>query len=86
MITGFECPGCGSQRAIHQLLHLNIAKAFYHNPLIVLYLPYVVLGIYLEYFEGIKTFPRVQDTLYGKRTVIVILCSIILFWVRRNIY
>lgn len=29
--TGFDCPACGSQRAIHQLLHLNI-KGFRIQP------------------------------------------------------
>ncbi|NLA63449.1 MAG: DUF2752 domain-containing protein [Bacteroidales bacterium] len=84
--TGLECPGCGSQRAMHQLLHLNIAGAFRQNPLIVLYLPYVVLGIYLEYFGGNKRLPRVRNTLYGKSAAIIILISIVLFWIGRNIF
>lgn len=86
VITGFECPGCGSQRAIHQLLHLNIVGAFNQNPLVVLYLPYVVWGLYLEYFGGSKKFPRILNALYGKRAAIIILCSIVLFWVGRNIF
>ncbi len=84
--TGLECPGCGSQRAMHQLLHLNIGGAFNQNPLLVVYLPYVVLGLYLEYFGGNKRMPRVRKTLYGKRAAIVILISIILFWIARNIF
>ncbi|NLZ94439.1 MAG: DUF2752 domain-containing protein [Bacteroidales bacterium] len=86
ILTGFECPGCGSQRAIHQLLHLNILGAFRQNPLIVLYLPYVGLGVYLEYLGGNKKFPCVRNTLYGKNAAIIILCSIILFWIGRNIF
>ena len=37
--TGLQCPGCGSLRAMHQLLHGNITSAFGHNPLLVLSLP-----------------------------------------------
>lgn len=85
VITGLKCPGCGSQRAIHQLLHLNIAHAFKHNPFVVLYLPYVLLGIYLEYLGGNKKFPRIKNLFYGKRAALLILCSIILFWIGRNI-
>jgi hypothetical protein len=33
--TKLHCPGCGSLRAIHQLLHGNIAAAFCLNPLTV---------------------------------------------------
>ena len=43
MLTGWECPGCGSQRAIHSLLHLDIAAAWRYNALLVLSIPYVVL-------------------------------------------
>lgn len=34
--TGFHCPGCGSQRAVHDLLHLRIGQALRHNVLIVI--------------------------------------------------
>ncbi len=29
LITGYECPGCGSQRAFHSLLHGDIAAAWH---------------------------------------------------------
>lgn len=38
-ITGLMCPGCGSQRAVHDLLHLRIREAFGHNALLVIALP-----------------------------------------------
>lgn len=37
--TGWQCPGCGSQRALHELLHLNLREAFRHNALFVVALP-----------------------------------------------
>jgi hypothetical protein len=86
VITGFECPGCGSQRAFHQLLHLNIAGAFRHNPLVVLYGPYLLLGFYLEYLGGNIKFPRIQRLFFGKHAAVVILISIIAFWIGRNIF
>ena len=27
-LTGLHCPGCGTLRALHQLLHMNLADAF----------------------------------------------------------
>jgi hypothetical protein len=38
-MTGFYCPGCGSLRALHQLVHGNITEALSMNPLMVLSLP-----------------------------------------------
>jgi hypothetical protein len=39
--TGLLCPGCGSLRALHQLLHGHLATAFRFNPLLIFCLPFV---------------------------------------------
>ncbi len=38
-MTGLQCPGCGSLRALHQLTHGHIATAFRFNPLLVILMP-----------------------------------------------
>lgn len=38
-VTGLLCPGCGSLRALHQLLHGHPVVAFQFNPLLVAALP-----------------------------------------------
>lgn len=38
-LTELNCPGCGSLRAAHQLLHGNVVEAFRLNALLVLSLP-----------------------------------------------
>lgn len=42
-ISGLLCPGCGSQRAIHDLLHLRVHQAFEHNALLVLCIPLLAI-------------------------------------------
>jgi hypothetical protein len=44
LVTGMQCPGCGSTRAFYQLLHLHPIAAFKLNPLMVLTLPFIVYG------------------------------------------
>ena len=39
--TGLDCPGCGAQRALHQLLHGNLVAAFRLNAMFVISLPIV---------------------------------------------
>ena len=39
LLTGLQCPGCGGLRAVHQLLHGNLAAGFRYNPLVVLLVP-----------------------------------------------
>jgi len=43
-LTGWYCPGCGSLRAFHQLLHGNMADALAMNSLAVLSLPFLAYG------------------------------------------
>lgn len=40
-LTGLWCPGCGTTRALHQLLHGNLTAAFRFNPLAISLLPLV---------------------------------------------
>ena len=39
--TGMLCAGCGSLRALHQLLHGHVVTAFRFNPLLITALPFV---------------------------------------------
>jgi hypothetical protein len=86
VVTGFECPGCGSQRSFHHLLHLNVIGAFRQNPLVVIFGPYILFGLYIEYLGGKNKFPQVRKILFGKQAAIIILVIIIGFWIGRNIF
>jgi hypothetical protein len=44
-MTGLYCPGCGSLRATHQLLHGNLSAALGLNPLFIISLPVVALFV-----------------------------------------
>ncbi len=44
LITGLYCPGCGSLRAIHALLHGRILSALDLNPLMVVSIPFLGYG------------------------------------------
>ena len=40
-LTGLQCPGCGTTRALHHLLHGDIAGAFRLNAMLFLVAPFV---------------------------------------------
>jgi hypothetical protein len=44
-LTSWYCPGCGSLRAIHQLLHGNLRAAWAMNPLSMVLLPFLSYGL-----------------------------------------
>jgi hypothetical protein len=73
VVTGYHCPGCGSLRAIHYLLHGNVATAMSLNPLMVLSIP-VVGAMFLK------------PAWFSKRWVLWILLGIIIsYGLLRNI-
>ena len=83
-VTGFYCPGCGSQRATHQLLNFNIFSVFQQNILYLLSL--LILGYHLI-VTGINTILKkhIYNYIYHPKTPLVILGFIIIFWILRNI-
>lgn len=85
-LTGLKCPGCGSQRALHFLFHLQISKAFHENALLICSIPYVITGFV---FDNIKN-PSLKiqywrKKLFGITAIYVVLFVIISFWIIRNI-
>jgi len=83
-LTGYYCPGCGSQRAIHNLLHLDIAGVVGNN---FLFLPAVLAIIYhyIHPFLNKKFNWRLPNFFYMKNTPWVIFGIILLFWLLRNL-
>ena len=82
--TGIYCPGCGSQRAFHDILHMDFIDAISNNILfiiaILITLFYIVTIIINNFFNrNIKSF------LYRKKALLIILVIIIIFWILRNI-
>ncbi len=85
-ITGFQCPGCGSQRAVSSLMNLDIIKAFKENRLLVISIPYLLFYYVLE-LNNEKT-PgtlELKKRFFGVIAIRYILIIIILFWILRNI-
>lgn len=76
--TGLNCPGCGSQRALHALIHGHPLEAWSYNLLLPVILIYILLLLLLP-----------NSRLYLKLTSVKaswsILAIIILWWILRNI-
>ena len=86
LATGLECPGCGSQRAIHQLLHRNLIAALRYNAFMVLVLPYIFLGVYLQYLGGKIRHPKLEKLFFGRWSALIVLILVIVYWIVRNLF
>lgn len=85
-LLGVECPGCGSLRASHALLHGRIAEAWHLNPMLLLAIPFILLLLLTGIF---RSHNRVMDLIYNKlnnRISLIVIAVILLGWgILRNI-
>ena len=83
-LTGLKCPGCGSQRALHQLLHLHLAEAFRYNAMLPIAIP--ILGL-LATAEALKSkFPKIGAFCKNNFFAWTTICILTLWWICRNIF
>jgi hypothetical protein len=83
LLTGWQCPGCGSTRACYQLLHLQPIAAFKLNPLMVLTMPFIVYGL-LGFTRSAVTGQPHRRLFIPPIYLWAWLVLLIFFWVFRN--
>jgi len=84
--TGLKCPGCGSQRALHDLLNFRLGDAFRHHPLLVISIPYLLLGFVFEMKkEKSARMLRWRQKLFGTTAIYIVLVIVIAYWILRNL-
>jgi len=85
-LTGFKCPGCGSQRAVHYLLNFDIYSATKENAILVLSIPYILTGLVFDLMKRPnERILKWRKRLFGQKAIFIILTIIIAFWILRNI-
>ncbi len=84
VLTGLKCPGCGSQRAVHSLLHGDVGGAFAYNAMLVLSLPLVAFLIYVECMRTRK--PQLYSCVHNPWVPIVVAILFLAWAIGRNIW
>lgn len=83
-LTGYKCPGCGSQRAIHALLNGDVKEAFGYNAMLLVAIPWIALCLYAE-SQRIRR-PRLYARLNAPLLVWSFLVMVLAWWLLRNIF
>jgi hypothetical protein len=83
-LTGWQCPGCGGLRAVHQLSHGHIAAAWRLNPFVVGLLP---VALWLGVREAARAFTGREWPGLVTRPVFgwLLAGGLVLFGVLRNV-
>lgn len=81
--TGLYCPGCGSTRATHALLHGHLLQSLRFHPLFAPLLPFVLFLLFRFFYTG---FTGKEIRIPGSKILYFALAVlIILFAILRNI-
>jgi hypothetical protein len=82
--TGLYCPGCGAMRAVHDLLHGDLAGALARNPLTVIAVPYLVVA-WFTWLRRSTGRPAPRSTTLPPWTIWTLLALVLAFGVLRNL-
>jgi len=83
LLTGFTCPGCGTTRALHQVLHGHFAAAFMLNPLLLLAIPFLLFAL-LRYSVIVMRGGVPRPNALPAPAIYAIFVVIVSFWIFRN--
>lgn len=76
-LTGLDCPGCGTQRALHALLHGRLTEAWHYNAALFFALPAALLYAWHP--------RRLRAVLYATVTPFLLLAAVLAWWILRNL-
>ena len=78
-LTGLYCPGCGTQRAVHEFLHGNFFKSFRYNPM-----PFLMLLLLSLFFIFNKYKKYTKSNFTGQQSWFIVIL-IIAYFIARNL-
>ena|SRR5215213_3375448 len=81
--TGLICPGCGSTRALHQILHGHFLAAFKLNPLLLVSIPFLLFA-FLRYTVIVLRGGVPPPNALPGRYIYGLFVVIVSFWIFRN--
>ena len=82
-LTGWKCPGCGSQRALHQLLHGDIVQAWHYNAGLVVGLPLAATFFVAE--KKRTEWHKFYMAVNHPAVLLTLFVAIVLWWIGRNV-
>lgn len=77
LATGYDCPGCGTQRAVHALLHGEFAQAWACNAALF---PALIVAVLYAWSPR-----RLRPLLFHTATPWVLAGLIVAWWIGRNL-
>lgn len=83
LVTGLTCPGCGTTRALHEILHGDFHEAFMLNPLLLVAIPFL-LWAFLRYSIAVLSGRALRKNALPAPYIYALFFIVVGFWIFRN--
>jgi hypothetical protein len=83
LATHWLCPGCGSTRALHALLHLDVQSALHYNALFALLFPVGCLWFGFISYRTLR-YDQSLNLAMPRSVAVCLIVTFVLFTVARN--
>jgi len=84
-LTGWNCPACGMQRALHALFGGRLAEALAYNYFFILSLPYVLALLVAEVLKLMQRGGRFVSVVRNARFAHIFMALCVLWGIVRNL-
>lgn len=84
LLTGYDCPACGIQRAFYYSLHGSWVTALRYNYFLILSVPYLIAVAVTTFIQN-KKVEVLKRFIQHPTTIMIFLALTIIWWIVRNI-
>jgi len=84
-VTGWDCAGCGGQRALHHLLHLDWENAIQYNALLIILMPYFLVLIFYTIKDFIYGTGYPKNFWFSGKMAMIFVALILIYTIVRNL-
>ncbi|MDE7350629.1 MAG: DUF2752 domain-containing protein [Muribaculaceae bacterium] len=81
--TGTDCPGCGSQRMAHALMHGDFRAAWHANAFALCMLPVIAFLLLMECLR--ERYQRLYCRVHSPLAIGFIAVAVVVWWIVRNL-
>jgi hypothetical protein len=83
LLTGLTCPGCGTTRALHEIVHGHFLAAFMLNPLLLIASPFLLFA-FMRYSVIVMNGGVPRKNALPAPYIYAIFFVVVGFWIFRN--
>lgn len=85
LLTGTLCPACGSQRALHALMHGHVLQALSYNYFFILSIPYALAAVLVSWYNVNHSLDWLKRWVFHRYTLYAYVGLFITWWIIRNV-